>query len=135
MVNLWRIGVHFVDLDVYRTEGWGHEPDQWVDMIRHHCEVEGIPLPSLIVWSGRRLYCKWLLEKPLPQAALPRWTAVQRELVRRFAPFCSDPKAVPASQILRLLQTVNSKSESVSASCTWRTVCPSTASINSLTTS
>ena len=110
VVNLWRIGVCFVDLDVYRTEAGDHSPEFLVDMVRFHCEAENTPRPSLIVWSGRGLYLKWVLERPLPQAALPRWIAVQRELVRRFAAFGADPKAVPASQVLRLVQTVNTKS-------------------------
>ena len=110
VVNLLRISTCFADLDVYRTELSGHDLPTLAEMVRRYCGDEGIPRPSLIVSSGRGLYVKWLLDRPLPQAALPRWNAVQRELVRKLAPFAADPKAVPASQVLRLVQTVNSKS-------------------------
>ena len=110
VVNLLRISTCFVDLDVYRTDLRGHDLPTLAKMVRRYCGDEGIPQPSLIVSSGRGLYVKWLLDRPLPQAALPRWNAVQRELVRKLAPFGADPKAVPASQVLRLVQTVNSKS-------------------------
>ena len=110
VINLLRISTCFVDLDVYRTDLGGHDLPTLAEMVRRYCGDEGIPRPSLIVFSGRGLYVKWLLDRPLPQAALPRWDAVQRELVRKLAPFGADPKATPASQVLRLVQTVNSKS-------------------------
>ena len=47
---------------------------------------------------------------PLPRAALPRWNAVQRELVARLEPFGADPGARDASQVLRLVDTVNTRS-------------------------
>ena len=52
--------------------------------VRQRLTDEGIPPASLVVHSGRGLYLKWLLKSPLPQAALPRWNAVQRELVSRL---------------------------------------------------
>ena len=51
------------------------------------------PPASLVIHSGRGVYLKWLLKSPLPQAALPRWNVVQREIVSRLADFGSDPKA------------------------------------------
>ena len=50
-----------------------------------------------------------LHEEPLPQAALPRWNAVQRELVSRLADLGADPKARDASRVLRLVATCNTK--------------------------
>ena len=110
VVNLLRISTCFVDLDVYRTELKGHDLPTLAEMVRRYCGDEGVPRPSLIVSSGRGLYAKWVLDRPLPQAALPRWNAVQRELVRKLERFGADPRAVPASQVLRLVQTVNSTS-------------------------
>ena len=63
----------------------------------------------MVVHSGRGLYLKWLLKSPLPQAALPRWNAVQRELVSLLADFGADPKARDASRVLRLVTTCNTK--------------------------
>ena len=42
-----------------------------------------------------------------PWAALPRWNAVQRELVSRLVDFGADPKARDASRVLRLVSTCN----------------------------
>jgi hypothetical protein len=67
-------------------------------------------LPSLVIYSGRGLQAKWLLERPLPRAALPRWNAVQKELVARLEPFGADPGARDASRVLRLVDTVNTRS-------------------------
>ena len=60
-----------------------------------------------MIHSGRGVYLKWLLKSPLPQAALPRWNAVQRELVSRLVDFGADPKARDASRVLRLVTTCN----------------------------
>ena len=49
------------------------------------------------------------VEAPLPQAALPRWNALQRELVSRLADLGADPKARDASRVLRLVSTCNTK--------------------------
>ena len=49
------------------------------------------------------------VEVPAAQAALPRWNAVQRELVSRLVDFGSDPKARDASRVLRLVSTCNTK--------------------------
>ena len=113
VVHLWRINSCFVDLDVYRSEWAGLSGRLLTLDVLRFCADEGIPKPSLIINSGRGLYLKWALDRPLPQAALPRWNAVQVELVRRLAPFGADPKARSASQVLRLVQTVNAKSGAV----------------------
>ena len=63
-------------------------------------------VPSL---SAPEPHLKWLLRSPLPQAALPRWNAVQRELVSRLADFGADPKSRDASRVLRLVSTCNTK--------------------------
>ena len=78
--------------------------------MRQHVTDEGIPPASLVVHSGRGVYLKWLLKSPLPQAALPRWNAVQPEIVSRgLADLGADPKARDASRVLRLVATCNTK--------------------------
>jgi len=69
-----------------------------------------IPDPSLILFSGRGLQVKWLLERPLPRAALPRWNAVQKQLVATLERFGADPAARDASRLLRLVDTINTRS-------------------------
>jgi len=110
VVHLWHINLCFVDLDVYRSALAGESLSHVVQVLRRYCGDEGVPLPSVIISSGRGLYAKWILERPLPQAALPRWNAVQEVLLGKFEPFHADWKARSASQVLRLVQTVNTKS-------------------------
>ncbi|NYZ70404.1 replication protein, partial [Endozoicomonas sp. SM1973] len=74
------------------------------------CQQEGLPPPSLVLFSGRGLYAKWILTTPVPRQALPRWNACQRELVNRLSEFGADTGAKDASRVLRIVNTVNSKS-------------------------
>ena len=110
VIHLWHINLCFVDLDVYKSALAGEDLSHVVQVLRRYCGDEGVPLPSVVISSGRGLYAKWLLERPLPQAVLPRWNAVQEALLEKFAPFHADWKARSASQVLRLVQTVNTKS-------------------------
>lgn len=112
VVNLASIGLLFIDVDCYKI---GMPPEQAENLLLLHCEENNFPLPSLIVQSGRGLQVKWLLKRPLPRAALPRWNACQRELVNRFLDLGADPAAKDASRVLRLVDTVNTKSNSVVA--------------------
>ena len=109
LVNLWHLPLCFVDLDTYKT-AYGKLHEEPLSLaVRQRLADVGIPPASLVIHSGRGVYLKWLLKSPLPQAALPRWNAVQRELVSRLAEFGSDPKARDASRVLRLVSTCNTK--------------------------
>ena len=110
VVNLSRIGLLFADLDTYRTPLKGLSPERQADALQLCCNDEGIPPPSLVVFSGRGLQAKWLLERAIPRPALPRWDACQRALVERLGSLGSDIAAKDASRVLRLFETVNSKS-------------------------
>ena len=109
LVNLWRVPLCYVDLDAYRSEYASRDPEGMSLAVRQYMTDTGIPPASVVVHSGRGVYLKWLLKSPLPQAALPRWNAVQRELVSRLADFGADPKARDASRVLRLVTTCNTK--------------------------
>lgn len=114
VVNLARIGLLFADLDTYR-EPWavGKTPEQLAATVLYQCAAEGVPPPSLLVYSGRGIQAKWLLDRTLPRQALPRWNACQRYLIDRLAGLGADPQAKDASRVLRLVSTVNSKSGDV----------------------
>ncbi len=114
VVNLARIGLLFADLDTYRMD-WavGRSPEQLADSALYFCHQEGIPTPSLLVFSGRGIQAKWLLDGTLPRAALPRWNACQRYLVGRLKEAGADVGAKDASRVLRLIDTLNTKSGEV----------------------
>lgn len=113
-VNLWRVDLMFVDIDTYSI-GWSADtaPEKLAQMLLYNCDQEGLPPPSIINFSGRGLHAKWLLENALPRAALPRWNAAQRALVKRLAHAGADPAARDISRILRVVQTTNSRSGEV----------------------
>lgn len=114
VVNLLRLGLLFVDLDTYRMP-WakGRTPEELAAAVTYFCQAEGLPHPSLMVYSGRGLQLKWLLDGTIPRQALPRWNACQRHLVDKLAELGADPAAKDASRVLRLVKTVNTKSGNV----------------------
>ena len=99
----------YVDLDLYKLP-IPPQPGVAGIWLRTFCADEGIPEPSLIVFSGRGIYCKWCWSSPIPRAAAGRAVAVNRALVRRFEEWGADPRAVDVSRILRVVGTTNSKS-------------------------
>ncbi len=112
VVNLWRIGLLFVDLDTYKVDMRG-DPEQIAQRLALHCDDVGIPPPSIVVYSGRGLQAKWLLESPVPRRALPRWNRCQEVIVERLAAYGADSKARDASRVLRLVGATNTKSGEV----------------------
>jgi len=110
-VNLWRMPLAFVDLDVYKVPRIaGLTTEAQVDALLRHCDDNGVPQPSLVVFSGRGLQVKWLFTRPIPRKALPRWALAQRVLNERLREFGADANALDASRVLRLVDTTSSRS-------------------------
>lgn len=109
IIYLARIGLLFADIDCYKP-GINIEPERALQGILWACEDSGLPPPSISIHSGRGLQLKWLLDKPLPRWALPRWNAAQSSLVGRFEAWGADHGAKDASRVLRLVSTVNTRS-------------------------
>lgn len=108
-IHVSRVFLCFVDIDTY-SKGIKGTPEQQLSMLQELCDQQGIPQPNLVVYSGRGLQAKWILESGLPSQALPRWSAVQRELCKKLEPLGADARALDVSRVLRLTQTVNTKS-------------------------
>ncbi|MFG6458399.1 hypothetical protein [Roseateles sp. BYS96W] len=113
-VNLLRMPVVFSDLDTYSKDHLKHmSPAHLCGLVIMTLEDLGLPEPSLVLSSGRGLHLKWLLSTPVPQAGLPRWQAVQRELVAQLSEFGADRNSIDASRVLRLEGTINKASGTV----------------------
>lgn len=112
-LNLARISVCWVDLDLHHENSRpalrAMGKDEALKACLDRCQVLGIPMPSVVLWTGRGLVLKWVTDV-LPKAAYPRWAAVQRFLVEGFSGLGADASARDASRILRLPGTYNPKS-------------------------
>lgn len=116
VVNVKSIGLAFLDIDFYREDiewGRGRTPERAAEDFVGLCDDFGIPRPSLIIYSGRGLQVKWFFVSALPRMAMPRWNAVEKVLVEKFALCGADPLARDSARVLRLVQTVNTKSKQV----------------------
>lgn len=112
--NLKSVSLAFVDLDYYTIPSLSKlDPEAIVqDYLFPLLSEKRIPLPSLVIDSGRGLQIKWFVE-PLPARALPRWDVLQGELVKALASIGGDSNARDASRILRIVGTTNQTSGSM----------------------
>ena len=110
IVNLARVGLLFIDLDCYKL---GMTPDRALWHLLQHCDERDIPHPSIVIHSGRGVYAKWYLDAPIPRQALPRWNRLQALLVGQFQGIGADAGAKDASRVLRIVGTVNTKSNEI----------------------
>jgi hypothetical protein len=109
-VNLERLPLLYLDIDIHKVAGYAdYAPARRIGALLLKCEDQGIPPPSLVVHSGRGLQAKWLLSRPVPAAALPRWKAMQQVLCSRLAEIGADAHSLDASRVLRLVGSVNSR--------------------------
>lgn len=110
-VNLDHVGLLFADLDTYHVKGLRSKgPEEQARELVAFCRIEGIPVPSIILFSGRGLQAKWLLSSALGAISLYEWNAAQLALCKLLEPFAADLKSKDVSRVLRLDQTVNTKS-------------------------
>lgn len=109
VMNLLRIGLCWVDLDLNKSQLLSGRPESDLDMLMDYHHWNGV-MPSAIVYSGVGYHLKWFLDKPVPAQALPRWNAIQTALNLKYKEFGADPQAKDASRVLRLIGTANSKS-------------------------
>jgi hypothetical protein len=92
VVNLLRICLVYVDLDLSKSEVLTGEPLRDLDFLLewHHSNTTFAPFPSMIIFSGRGYHLKWFLECPIPSMALPRWNALQNAVVAKYKELGAD---------------------------------------------
>ena len=100
------IGNLFIDLDTYNTE---FTKTQILMNLEENYFNRSIPIPSLIIDSGRGLTLGWTIER-VPYMALPLWKAIQEYLYSQLKEFGADRKALDATRVLRVAGSINSKS-------------------------
>lgn len=111
LMNLKSIQLMYMDIDTYRIELYrGMTPQVMAERFCILCDMEGIPRPSFIVFSGRGLQAKWIFEVPIPRAAHVRWRATTSYFNSMMQQYGADPGARDASRVLRVVGSVNTKS-------------------------
>ena len=109
--NMQSVGLLFSDLDTYNRVGLRNKsPEEQAILLAGFCRVEGIPSPSVVLFSGRGIQAKWLLSDAMGSVDLPDWNQVQIALVKLLEPFAADTNARDISRVLRLDRTINTKS-------------------------
>lgn len=99
----------YIDMDYYKT---GYSKDAILYTLEQDYFKKSIPVPNLIIDSGRGLYLIWRI-KSVPAQALPLWKAVEEYLYKNLKDLGADRKALDATRILRVAGTVNTKSNTV----------------------
>ena len=66
-----------------------------------------LPLPTLLVDSGRGAYLVWAFDKPVPKDRLADWQAVEDVLVTILADIGADKAARDAARILRVVGSLH----------------------------
>lgn len=91
----------WVDADFYKVPALaGLTPDELLERVL--AEFTWLPLPSMLVASGRGAYFVWAFDRPVDVARLADWQRAEDELVRLLTPFGADPGAKDAARILRV---------------------------------
>lgn len=111
LVNFKAVSLFFLDLDTYKNEYLQRlGPQDQVTHLLCFCHAEGLVLPSTVVFSGRGLQVKWLLEQEVEGYQLLRWRACQFALATKLKTMMADFGALDPSRVLRLVGTTHSKS-------------------------
>lgn len=99
----------YIDIDCYKLN---MRKESVLFFLENDFYNSVIPVPSLIVDSGRGLYLIWLLER-VPSQAINLWKAMQYYLYNALKEFGADRAALDAARVLRVIGSYNMKSDSV----------------------
>lgn len=104
---LKELKAQFIDLDIYKT---GFTKEQILMNLEENHFNKSIPMPNMIIDSGRGLYLIWIINS-VPSKALPLWKAVEEYLYSVLKPFGADRQALDPTRVLRVPGSINSKSK------------------------
>lgn len=105
VANIRQFRALFQDLDIHKL-GYSKEEVVWSIYIMAY--ENKIPMPTMIVDSGRGLHIYWKI-KNAPYGALNTWQELQDYLYYQLKPLEADRKALDGARVLRLPNTLNSK--------------------------
>ena len=94
-----------LDLDIHSKTEAAYEVYLLADSGR-------VPVPTMIVDSGRGIHCYWRIDHA-PKAAAYTWQELQDYLYRQLKHLGADIKATDSSRLLRLPDTINSRNNAL----------------------
>lgn len=103
--NIRQFRALFQDLDIHKL-GYSKEEVVWSIYIMAY--ENKIPMPTMIVDSGRGLHIYWKI-KNAPYGAIQTWQELQDYLYYQLKSLEADKKALDGARVLRLPNTLNSK--------------------------
>lgn len=106
--NIKELRAIYIDIDCHKTK---YDKEAVRFFLEKDFYGSKIPQPNFLIDSGRGLYYVLLIE-PVPSMAMPLWYAVQRYLYNKLKEFGADANALDPTRVLRVVGTVNSKSNS-----------------------
>ena len=104
--NLRYLNSLYIDLDYYKMDLSRQEV---LSKLEEEYFNKSIPVPSMIVDSGRGLYLIWLIEQ-VPSKAVSLWSAMEHYLYDKLKSLGADRQALDPSRILRVIGSYNTKS-------------------------
>ena len=105
VANIRQFRALYQDLDIHKS-GYNKEEVVWSICILAY--ENKIPMPTMIVDSGRGLHVYWKI-KNAPFGALNTWQELQDYLYYQLKSLEADRKALDGARVLRLPKTLNSK--------------------------
>lgn len=107
-INVQSIRAAFVDLDCLQK--YGLQPDaSFVERVLALAEEMGVPTPSVVICSGRGLYCKWYFKDEVSAGELVRWKGLNQALLTIFASLGVDSNVRDVSRVLRVIGSTNTR--------------------------
>ncbi|MDU4935074.1 MAG: DNA-binding response regulator [Peptostreptococcaceae bacterium] len=106
--NIKELRAIYIDIDCHKTR-YSKEAVQY--FLENDLYGHKIPRPNFLIDSGRGLYYVLLIE-PVPSMAMPLWYAVQRYIYNVLKEYGADVCALDPTRVLRVVGTINSKSNS-----------------------
>ena len=103
--NLRQLRALYVDVDCYHLN---YDPHWVVGKLNLEVFQQSVPVPNLIIYSGRGIVCIWLIE-PVPYQALPLWKAVQNYFYKQLEYVGADKKSIDSTRVFRVSGSINSK--------------------------
>ncbi len=103
--NIKQLRALYVDIDCHNLN---YDPHWVVEKLNLEVFQDSVPVPNLIIYSGRGLVCIWLIE-PVPYQALPLWKAVQNYFYEQLEYVGADKKSIDSTRVFRVSGSINSK--------------------------